>query len=140
MMDRFDRTVKLWDTETGKCVNTFITGKLPYVAKFNPDPAHGADILVGQNDKKIIQWDTNTAQITQEYDQVCVDFSCASTSEVFPPPPSNQLQHLGPINTITFVDGNRRFVTTSDDKAIRVWEYGIPVTIKCAIALHICID
>jgi pre-mRNA-processing factor 17 len=39
-------------------------------------------------------------------------------------------QHLGAVNTITFVDDNRRFVTTSDDKTVRVWEYDIPVVIK----------
>ena len=39
-------------------------------------------------------------------------------------------QHLGPVNTITFVDGNRRFLTTSDDKTIRGWDYDIPVVIK----------
>ena len=38
--------------------------------------------------------------------------------------------HLGAVNTVTFVDDNRRFVSTSDDKTIRVWEYGIPVQIK----------
>jgi pre-mRNA-processing factor 17 len=37
---------------------------------------------------------------------------------------------LGAVNTITFVDENRRFVTTSDDKSLRVWEFGIPVVIK----------
>jgi len=37
---------------------------------------------------------------------------------------------LGAVNTITFVDENRRFVTTSDDKTLRVWEYDIPVVIK----------
>jgi WD40 repeat protein len=37
---------------------------------------------------------------------------------------------LGPVNTITFVDNNRRFVTTSDDKTIRGWDYDIPVVIK----------
>ena len=41
----------------------------------------------------------NSGEITQEYDQ-----------------------HLGPVNTITFVDENRRFVTTSDDKTIRAWD------------------
>lgn len=39
-------------------------------------------------------------------------------------------QHLGPVNTITFMDENRRFVTTSDDKSIRGWDYDIPVVIK----------
>ena len=39
-------------------------------------------------------------------------------------------RHLGPVNSITFVDENRRFVTSSDDKSIRVWEWGIPVDIK----------
>ena len=37
-------------------------------------------------------------------------------------------RHLGAVNTITFVDENRRFVTTSDDKSLRVWEwYGLAV-------------
>jgi pre-mRNA-processing factor 17 len=37
---------------------------------------------------------------------------------------------LGPVNTITFCDEDRRFITTSDDKSLRAWEYGIPVPIK----------
>lgn len=49
----------------------------------------------------------DSGEITQEYDQ-----------------------HLGPVNSITFVDENRRFVTTSDDKTIRAWDYDIPVVIK----------
>ena len=37
--------------------------------------------------------------------------------------------HLGAVNTISFLDNGARFVTTSDDKTIRVWEYGIPVQV-----------
>jgi pre-mRNA-processing factor 17 len=65
------------------------------------------------SDKKIVQWDMKSGQITQEYDQ-----------------------HLGAVNTITFVDNNRRFVTSSDDKSLRVWEFGIPVVIKYISEAH----
>ncbi|KAJ6321536.1 hypothetical protein OIU77_011581 [Salix suchowensis] len=103
----YDKNIKYWDTETGQVISTFSTGKIPYVVKLNPDDDKQSILLAGMSDKKIVQWDMNTGQITQEYDQ-----------------------HLGAVNTITFVDNNRRFVTSSDDKSLRVWEFGIPVVIK----------
>src|ERR1043165_3827100 len=60
-----------------------------------------------------LQFDINTGEVTQEYDQ-----------------------HLGAVNTITFVDENRRFVTTSDDKTLRAWEFDIPVVIKYIAEPH----
>ena len=59
------------------------------------------------SDKKIVQYDTRTGEMTQEYDH-----------------------HLQAINTITFVDEDRRFISTSDDKSLRAWELNIPVPIK----------
>lgn len=47
-----------------------------------------------------MQWDIRSGEAVQEYDR-----------------------HLGAVNTITFVDENRRFVSTSDDKSLRVWEW-----------------
>ncbi len=47
-----------------------------------------------------VQWDIRSGEVVQEYDR-----------------------HLGAVNTITFVDENRRFVSTSDDKSLRVWEW-----------------
>lgn len=38
--------------------------------------------------------------------------------------------HLGAVNTVTFFDEGRRFVSSSDDKTLRVWEFGIPVQVK----------
>lgn len=48
----------------------------------------------------VVQWDIRSGEVVQEYDR-----------------------HLGAVNTITFVDENRRFVSTSDDKSLRVWEW-----------------
>lgn len=101
----FDKQMKLWDTETGQCKGRFTTGKTPHVIKFNPSQPH--EFLAGMSDKKIVQFDVRSGELIQEYDH-----------------------HLGPINTITFVDEDRRFITTSDDKSLRAWEYGIPVPIK----------
>ncbi|XP_029665942.1 pre-mRNA-processing factor 17-like [Formica exsecta] len=103
----YDRYVKLWDTETGACISRFTNRKIPYCAKFNPDPDKQHLFVAGTSDKKIICWDIRSGEITQEYDR-----------------------HLGAVNTITFVDENRRFVTTSDDKSLRVWEWDIPVDMK----------
>ena len=103
----FDRQMKLWDTEYGKCISRFTTGKIPHVIRFNPSEESGHEFLAGMSDKKIVQFDTRSGELTQEYDH-----------------------HLGPVNTITFVDNDRRFITTSDDKSLRAWEYNIPVPIK----------
>lgn len=103
----YDAQMKLWDTETGQCISKFTTGKLPYVVKIHPDQDKQHEFLAGMSDKKIVQFDMKSGELVQEY-----------------------THHLGPVNTVTFIDENRRFVTTSDDKSLRAWEYGIPVPIK----------
>lgn len=101
----YDRQMKLWDTETGQCLRAFSNSKQPNVVRFHPEQQ--GIFLAGMHDKKIVQFDIESGNVTQEYDQ-----------------------HLGPVNTITFVDENRRFVTTSDDKTMRAWDFDIPVVIK----------
>ncbi|KAK0610199.1 WD40-repeat-containing domain protein [Bombardia bombarda] len=105
----FDRWIKMWDTETGQCLNRFHMGKTPHVIRFNPSAEMGHEFLAGLSDNRIVQYDTRAPgkDAVQEYDH-----------------------HLGAINTIEFVDDTRRFMTTSDDRSLRVWEYGIPVEIK----------
>lgn len=103
----YDRHIKLWDTETGECVRRFCNHKLPYCIQFHPGGHRKDYFLVGCSNKKIYAWDTRTGGIVQEYDR-----------------------HLGAVNTITFVDKGRRFVTTSDDKSLRVWEWDTPVDMK----------
>ena len=39
-------------------------------------------------------------------------------------------EHLAAVNTVTFIQNNKYFISTSDDKKIFYWEYGVPVVIK----------
>jgi WD40 repeat protein len=105
----YDRSIKLWDTESGRVISSFVGNHaIPYCVQFNPDEDKQTEFLAGCSDKKVIQMDVRDgSKIVQSYDQ-----------------------HMGAVNAITFVDDNKRFVSSSDDKVLRVWEYGIPVVIK----------
>eukprot|EP00939_MAST-03C_sp_MAST-3C-sp1_P002737 g2737.t1 len=100
-----DRHIKLWDTETGKCRIDMSNNKVPYCAKFYPQ--NNNLVLVGCSNKKCVQFDCRTGEVAQEYDH-----------------------HLGPVNSVLFIDNDRRFVTTSDDKKMLIWDFNVPVPIK----------
>jgi len=103
----YDRFIKMWDTETGDVVGRFSNKKMAFCAKFNPCDDKQHLIVAGTSSNKIVCWDVRSGGIVQEYDR-----------------------HLAAVNTITFVDRNRRFISTSDDKSMRVWEWNIPVDMK----------
>jgi len=101
----YDKWIKIWDTETGKVVSRHSSGKMGFDAKFYPKDEN--EFLCGQTNKIAVQWDIRADEIVQTYDD-----------------------HLGPVNTVTFIDENRRFASTSDDKKILIWDYGTPVVCK----------
>ena len=103
----YDSYVKLWDTETGQCISRHTTGKVPFCGRMHPLPVHGHECLVGQANKVVVQWDLRANVVAAEYNE-----------------------HLATVNSVTFIDDARRFVSTSDDKKVFVWEYGLPVVIK----------
>lgn len=103
----YDKQIKLWDTESGVCLKAFSNDQMPLCVRFHPDPDKQHIFLAGMANKTVVQYDIDEGVITQEYDQ-----------------------HTGAVNTVTFVDEGRRFVTTSDDKALRAWDFDIPVVIK----------
>jgi hypothetical protein len=76
-----------------------------YQVKFSP--ADENVFLMAASDNKIYQWDVRSGSVVQEYNY-----------------------HLQPCNSITFFDNGRKFISTSDDKKVLVWEYDIPVPIK----------
>uniref|UniRef100_A0A7S4KY98 Pre-mRNA-processing factor 17 n=1 Tax=Guillardia theta TaxID=55529 RepID=A0A7S4KY98_GUITH len=98
----YDKVVRYWDTETGTCLKSWRSKGIPYSVKIHPGDDN---ILAGSSCKNILQWDPrhpNRSSLVQEY-----------------------IQHLGAVNTVTFIDGNRRVVSTADDKKLFLWEYGI---------------
>ncbi|KAK2949998.1 putative Pre-mRNA-processing factor 17 [Blattamonas nauphoetae] len=101
----FDGFMREWDTETGTCLARYATGIVPLTVKQAPNHPHL--FLVGQKDRMIIEWDVREAKVEQKYDG-----------------------HLKAVNTITFLEGGKRFVTTSDDNSLRVWDLNIPVPTK----------
>merc|ERR1711924_25858 len=60
---------------------------------------------MGSN-KVVVQWDTRADEVALTYDE-----------------------HLAAVNSITYIDENRRFISSSVKKVF-IWEYGIPVVMK----------
>uniref|UniRef100_A0A3B0N8J7 Pre-mRNA-processing factor 17 n=1 Tax=Theileria annulata TaxID=5874 RepID=A0A3B0N8J7_THEAN len=101
----FDSNVILWDTEYGKVIGVYKIEKTPYC--LTPYPLDDNVFLVGGDSNKIMQMDARSGEMVLEYSE-----------------------HMGCVNTITFIDNNRRIVTTADDKRVLVWDYNIPVVVK----------
>lgn len=103
----FDARIRFWDTEYGKVVNTFNVQKHPYCVRINPDEDRQHLFLNASMNSKIEQYDLRTSEKVVQYDD-----------------------HSGPVNTLLFVDNNKKFVSCGDDKKILMWEFGVPVIIR----------
>lgn len=93
----YDKTFKVWSTETGQCVFARDYRAIPFCVSLHPEDSN--TLLVGTADRRILQWDLRSGDKVMEY-----------------------AQHNGAVNSITFFNGNRNFVTSSDDRTLRVWE------------------
>lgn len=100
----YDEVIKLWDTETGVCVQSMPLECVGNCVVYRP--GSNDVFLAGTSDKRILQYDVRANQLTQEYKE-----------------------HQGAVNTVTFTDADH-FVSTSDDKSMRAWDFDIPVVTK----------
>jgi pre-mRNA-processing factor 17 len=101
-----DKAVQLWDTTTGAAVQRFHLPETGYDVKYYPK--NDNIFIVACQDNKLYQYDVRTPNDpVQEYNY-----------------------HLDKANTVTFIEGGDKFVSTSDDKKVFVWEFGVPVPIR----------
>lgn len=101
-----DRTIKLWDYETGECLRTY-TGHQSgvYSIAFSPS---GDLIVSGSGDRTVRFWDC--------YSDVCVKILYEQTNEVCCVAVSSQHQASSP-------DDPLRIACVSLDQTMRLWEY-----------------
>ncbi|KAK2196662.1 bifunctional WD40 repeat/WD40-repeat-containing domain superfamily/WD40-YVTN repeat-like-containing domain superfamily/Pre-mRNA-processing factor 17 [Babesia duncani] len=100
-----DSNIIQWDTEYGKVCGVYPIDQLPSCVTSHPTDPNV--FIVGGANNKACQFDARTGNIELEYNA-----------------------HMATVNTVTFIDNNRKIVTTGDDKKLLVWEYNIPVAIK----------
>ncbi|KAG7662783.1 uncharacterized protein J8A68_003706 [[Candida] subhashii] len=103
----YDRFIHLWNTETGQIKKTIQLNSIPNVVKFNPNNEN--EFIVGLSNHKIEHYDLSSITYQtpiQVYDH-----------------------HQGAINSLTIL-GNDKFMSTADDKTVRVWEWQINIPIK----------
>ena len=103
----YDRYIKLWDTETGQVVAAMSNERVPCCVRFNPATELQNEFIEGSSGPRVLQWDLRTKKVVQEYEE-----------------------HQGGVSALLFIDQDRKFVSSSEDKSMRIWEYGNPVPVK----------
>lgn len=100
----YDKTLKIWDTESGSCESAFSLKGYPYCVTWHPSDPN--IVLAGLSNRKIYTWDIRNSigDPIQEY-----------------------TGHLEAVNSICFLS-RKRFVSTADDKSIRIWDYAASST------------
>lgn len=104
----FDRRVILWDTKSGSVVQEMEMEAVPTCVLVHPENEH--QVLVALSSGKIhhYDWSSPTYRLPiQTYDH-----------------------HQSSVNFLMAVDSGHRFLSASDDKSVRIWDWQINIPIK----------
>ncbi|CAI4056235.1 hypothetical protein N7582_000548 [Saccharomyces uvarum] len=104
----FDRNVKMWDTETGKVKTRLHLKSTPADVESRPTNPH--EFIVGLSNSKILHYDDRVSEkqgLVQTYDH-----------------------HLSSILALKYFPDGSKFISSSEDKTVRIWENQINVPIK----------
>ncbi|MCP4361881.1 MAG: hypothetical protein GY796_28040, partial [Chloroflexi bacterium] len=142
-----DNSVRLWNTVTGQAISAFEGHTSPVTSlAFSSDGVH---LISGSEDSLIILWDVesgNRIRVLQGEDdgavravafhpdneRVGVGYE-AGTARIWNTRTSSallrQLEHVGPINDIIFINGGQQFATAGSDGTVVIQnsDTGIPV-------------
>ncbi|KAL6937560.1 hypothetical protein ACO0RG_004071 [Hanseniaspora osmophila] len=101
----YEKFVKLWDTEAGKVIHTFSLPAESTTIQFNPKIDD--EFLVGLSNSEIKHFDIRDHRCVQTYDQ-----------------------HMSSVLDLEFFPDGSKFISTSEDKTVRIWNTGINITIR----------
>ena len=92
----YDRTLKLWDLQTGELVHSFVghTDTI-YSVALTPDNRHAVS---GAGDRTLRLWDLQTGQLLHTF-----------------------TDHTGPVSTVAICPDGRHALSGSDDRTLRLW-------------------
>ncbi|SCW02289.1 LAFE_0F03158g1_1 [Lachancea fermentati] len=104
----FDRSAKIWDTEIGVVKSRYHFSSVPNCATFHP--VNDNEFLVGLSNSEIRHYDTRSSSnegCIQVYDH-----------------------HLSSIIALKYFPDGSKFISSSEDKTVRIWENQINIPIK----------
>ncbi|KAG0666551.1 hypothetical protein C6P45_000205 [Maudiozyma exigua] len=104
----YDKTVKVWDTESGQVLNRLKFKGGTSCCEFRP--TESTEFIVGLSDSRILHYDMRVSERDghiQTYDH-----------------------HIGSILDVKYFQDGSKFISSSEDKTVMLWENGINIPIK----------
>lgn len=104
----FDHTAKIWDTEKGIVSKRLKFRGFPTCSEFRPSDPN--EFIVGLSDSRILHYDTRISEkngLVQTYDH-----------------------HLSSILDVKYFPDGSKFISSSEDKTVRIWDSKINIPIK----------